>query len=177
MIAYLRIVVDFLVAVKTRSKAILSMTLILSISFLYQCHTNAPDKELHLIPSEFRGVVKIVFQNEGKRKVEIADGVRIYRIPINGKLAFMSKENAGGFMKGDLQFQLIDEEGKITKQLPWTSSFMAHKGRYSEANGFHSDSIVVFSYGFVTCNMTDCPECMCTGYIVDTLKNIPKYIH
>jgi hypothetical protein len=78
------------------------LSLILIFFNLFSCHQGI-EKEIYLIPSNFKGKVNVIFNQVNGEPVRYQDDVRIYEIPKDGILLTQFKEQEG-FIKREYYY-------------------------------------------------------------------------
>jgi len=96
------------------------------------------EKEIHLIPAGYTGVVTIVFDCATGDKVQYEEGARVYRINAEGILKISSPFNKGLLKPGEQLFYYIDSSGHRTE-------IMHHKETNKKAE---SKNIMIFNMQF-----------------------------
>lgn len=74
---------------------IVGVIFIAIIGYLCWYYTSSADKEIHLLPKGFTGIVIIRFNSEQGKNEQYEDGKRVYEIPANGILDTKFKPNEG----------------------------------------------------------------------------------
>lgn len=138
------------------------------------------DREIHLIPEDYRGIVYILYDQKDGAPEKYEKGHRVYEIPSTGVLKTQMSPNPGGFKRSDMKYFLINDSGKRTKKLKWLTLFAVHRKVYeSNKEGYPDDSVMVFNHSYVSASsICDSLGESCIwlpsgyiAYVVDTFKN------
>lgn len=66
-----------------------------------------PEKELYILPNNFKGTVAVIFNIKDGAPKEYLNGYRVYRIPENGVLFTQFSNNTGEFAIDDIQYKYV----------------------------------------------------------------------
>ncbi|MFT4758762.1 MAG: hypothetical protein ACI9XO_001481 [Paraglaciecola sp.] len=144
----------------------------------YGC-VDTKDKEIHLIPEDFLGIVYIIYnQEDGVASEYSKSGRRIYRIPPSGILKTQLNSNPEGFIKSDMKFYFTNDKGQKIKELPWFSLFASHHSLIPFEDDSLLDSIIVSRLNYVTSSIikdslnTNRKQIGYTAYVVEDKRKM-----
>ena len=125
--------------------AVIFLPWVLFITFK-MCTAKRVDKEIHLIPKDYKGDVYILFnQKEGVSPKYGNKKERIYEIPSTGVLKTTFAPNKGAFSKGDRRFYYTDKNGNKLRAFNYLTSFDLYHKTYEKAGStIKEDSVLVF---------------------------------
>lgn len=86
---------------------------IFGLSILAGCHNPRPkcEKEIYLLPTDFRGQLIVYFDQPDGQEILYEDSTRVYRIPPSGYLKSQFQKNGGCMTDNRIQFFYEDSLG------------------------------------------------------------------
>ena len=128
---------------------------------------NNMEGEIHYIPQNFVGKVRIIFDFQNGSKMEYENSRRVYKIPITGELYTQFDLNHGWTStdKSHKFFYIYDDSLIPIRKLISTKDF----------EDIDSNLVYIMEYGITSGTVIDGKEYDANIYIVDTLKNKKKY--
>lgn len=126
--------------------AIIFLPWLLFVTFK-MCTATRVEKEIHLIPKDYRGDIFILFNRQDGMPSKYSNRQeRIYEIPKTGILETTLSPNKGGFSKKDRRFYYVDENKNHLKEFSWITNFGLHHKSYNKGeNTIKEDSLLVFN--------------------------------
>ena len=85
----------------------MNIVLIWSLVILTFMNGCTPEKELYIIPNNYKGKIVIIFNIKDGDPRTYENGYRIYRIPENGVLFTQFSSNTGESPIGDIQYRYV----------------------------------------------------------------------